>query len=141
MTLTHVLDRYADLFEADLQRVYGVDLRDLWREGGLSIRRTIVLLRHLPADALTKSALWAETPDGADLPDAPFAQLWSTDQHLLAAVVDAVTSLRHTFIQANSKHKPPEWHPLPRPGERRPVHRRLSSRAIDRIRARNERGR
>ncbi|MBX6384660.1 MAG: hypothetical protein IRZ07_17120 [Microbispora sp.] len=44
--------------EADLQRWYQVDLRELWRPGGgLSWRRLGVLLRWLPAEAATWQVL------------------------------------------------------------------------------------
>lgn len=37
--------------EATLQRVYGVDLRDLWRPGrDLTLRRVFVLIDQLPAE-------------------------------------------------------------------------------------------
>lgn len=36
--------------EADLQRYYQIDLRDLWR-GDLTWRRICVLIRHLPAES------------------------------------------------------------------------------------------
>lgn len=42
--------------EADLQRFYGIDLRDLWR-GDLTLRRVAVLLRHVPREAAIVDAI------------------------------------------------------------------------------------
>lgn len=47
--------------EADLQRFYGIDYRDRWRDGGrLTLRRLYVLLANLPPE----SALAALERDG-----------------------------------------------------------------------------
>jgi hypothetical protein len=55
--------------EADLQRFYGIDYRDRWR-GGLTLRRLLVLIRHLPEE----SALTVALADG---------MRWSLEAHLL----------------------------------------------------------
>lgn len=45
--------------EADLA-FRGVDLRDLWRPGGLSLRRLWVLIQALPPESLTWRTIEAE---------------------------------------------------------------------------------
>lgn len=128
-----------DLLEADLQRVYGIDLRDLWL-GGLSWRRLIVLVRHLPGDSLVVSRQWSKLPPTVEIPDPEFRRLWTTDQELLASVVDAVTHLTTVVVQANSKKgRAPRWSPLPRPAEKEIV-RRVEPGKLEHIRRRNRVG-
>lgn len=118
--------------------MYGVDLSDVFR-GRVSWRRLLVLIRYLPADALLVSRLYADIDEPDALPDPEYDRLWTTDQALLAALVDAVRSLEHTFVTANSKRKPPPLDPLPRPGRRHPriPRKRLSEAQRARIRRMN----
>ncbi len=51
-------------------------------------------------------------------PDRPSRQ-WSTDQHLIASMVDALTMLHHTYLTAHSKTAPPQRRPMYRPGTTR----------------------
>lgn len=62
---------HPEALEADIQRVYGIDLGGLWR-GELSVRRLVVLVRYLPPDA----AVWSEQ-SGVDFG-------WSLTDYLLA---------------------------------------------------------
>lgn len=71
--------------EADLDRFYQRDLRDLWR-GSLTLRQIAVRLRHLPADSAIRRAL--------DIPD------WSTTDYLLSDVVHALTGQPHPLHPA-----------------------------------------
>ena len=120
--------------EADLQRYYGVDLRDLWR-GGLSLRRMGVLVVGLPAESLTMSALMPLIPEGGES-DKPDRQ-WSTEAQLLASVVDAVTSLTHVYVAGHSKTSPPRWQPIKRPSDKRkPTIRRMTQAQRDALRNR-----
>lgn len=118
------MDQFTDEVEADLQRYYGVDLRDLWR-GGLSLRRVGVLIVGLPPESLTMSALLPMMPEQVES-DKPDRQ-WSTEAQLLASVVDAVTSLTHVYVAGHSKTSPPRWQPIKRPSDKRqPQIRRMT---------------
>lgn len=75
--------------EADLQRFYGADYRDRWR-GDLTLRRLLVLIRHLPPE----SALSAELRGGEPH--------WTVGDHLL-------DDLR--MAQTGSKKHPAKPHP------------------------------
>lgn len=66
--------------EADLARYYRIDLGDLWR-GGLTPRRLAVLLRHLPADSATATAVGG---DG-----------WTLSHYLQADLVHATSGQPH----------------------------------------------
>ncbi|RKS07578.1 hypothetical protein DFP74_3256 [Nocardiopsis sp. Huas11] len=66
--------------EADLARYYRIELADLWR-GRLSLRRLAVLIRHLPVDSATMTALGG---DG-----------WTLSHYLQADMVHASTGQPH----------------------------------------------
>lgn len=90
--LLRLVREHADAVEADLQRYYHVDLRDLWRPGRqVTWRRVAVLLRHVPHDAATRALLggWAT---------------WSLTDHLLDDVRRTLRSL--------AGDKDPRPHPL-----------------------------
>lgn len=84
--------------EADLQRFYGVDYRDRWRDDEhgrprLTLRRLAVLVTHLPPD----SAVGRHERDGK--------AHWSLEAHLLDDV-------RTTFAAAwSEKGHTPKPHP------------------------------
>jgi len=85
--LPGVLNRYWDEAEADLQRVYGIDLSDLWR-GRLSFRRIAVLLRGLPAGsclgrAAGGSAAWS------DETAAILYGLWRVESRIVSTIPGA----------------------------------------------------
>jgi hypothetical protein len=121
------LDRYGDDIEADFQRYYRVDVRDLWR-GDLTHRRALVLLRKLPAESATMTTMRdALTPEqieaaaGADDGDTRYGQ-WSHESMLMARVVDEVAMLRYVLLAVNTSadsKRPPLPDPVPRPGVRR----------------------
>lgn len=121
-----------------MHRYYAVDLTGLWT-GDLSIRKLCVLFRNLPPESATVSRLWSDLPDTIEMQEPQFQRLWSMDQELLAAVVDAVTSLRHAFIQVNSKKGAGTWEPVSRPG-RKHVVTRVDRQKLDHIRRRNREG-
>lgn len=131
------MDEHTDRVEADLQRYYGVDLRDLFR-GSLSWRRLGALVASLPPQSALVSAI-VTSGDAVDPGDGrPHG--WSISDYLLAAVVDAVNVNTWTLRQVNSKSKVKPPPPLPRPGERRAVVRRLTPEDRERIRRRNRGG-
>ena len=95
--------------EADLLRVYGVDLLDLGTTR-LKWDRLARLIQHLPPDAATVAAI-----------SGPAAQ-WGSTEYLLALVVDALHVANWQRV-GDKKAKAPT--PLPRPGdpERRALRR------------------
>ncbi len=97
-----------------------MDLRDLYRPGRkLTWRRLGVLIRHLPPESATKTAIRNAMPE-ADTKQAvtsadPSQGQWSQTEMLLALLVDSVRHLQYTLIRVNGgKGKPPD--PIPRPG-------------------------
>jgi hypothetical protein len=93
--------------ECDLLRVYGVDLLDLYREPQrLTLRRLAVLIRGLPADALTVQALHVEAS-------------WSATEYLLAEVLDTLRQANWLTVELNKKKsaRNPQPERVPRPGE------------------------
>lgn len=99
------------------------DLRDLWRPGGGESRLTWRLLgnliRHLPPESATKTALRNEMGD-ADLKQAtqsgdPSEGQWSHSDMLIALLIDAVRMQTYVLAKVQTgKGKMPD--PLPRPG-------------------------
>lgn len=77
--------------EADLQRFYGLDYRDRWRDGTgrLTLRRLAVLIEHLPAD----SALAAEAK----------VQDWSLTNVLIAQLWQLWAGKPHPMLQSTVK--------------------------------------
>jgi hypothetical protein len=100
-----------------------IDVRDLWREGGgesrLSWRLLGNLVRHLPPESATKTALRnrmsdAEIAQAAKSADPSQGQ-WSQLEMLMASVSDKLSWLLHiTLVAKGGKPKKPE--PTPRPG-------------------------
>lgn len=92
-----VLREHGDALEADFERVYRIDICDLWR-GHLSPRKAAVLLMGLPPGSL----VWQELGEDA---------AWTAGEHLLAATVDALNIAN--WQRSDGKGKQPD--PLPRP--------------------------
>jgi hypothetical protein len=119
--------------EADLLRYFSIDLMDLWR-GRLSFRRLALLIRHLPSESWTQTALRdaaeGELAEPADNELASFTgQPWALANYQLASLKDEIAHLRFVVARSagNDKYPPPT--PTPRPGLNRPV-RRQSAAAI-----------
>ena len=85
----------------------------------MTLRKASVLFAGLPPESTTMSILAPTMAAGA----GGLERQWSTDQHLLATIIDAVGSLEHTVAQVNSSKRLPKFKPLPRPGERTRSHR------------------
>lgn len=98
----------------------GIDLGDLYT-GELSIRRLLLLTRHLPHDGAMHSLLRKlrreagvnSTVRAEDLPPDAYSQT----EWLLMALHDQLQILRHTVLSIVSRDRvpPPEF--LPRPGQ------------------------
>jgi hypothetical protein len=101
MPLAWMLKHYPDELEADFQRVYGIDLLDLYR-GTLSPRKAMALAVNLPPG----SAVWQ-----ADLHD----NAWTPDQYVLADIADLTAGAN--WQRAGGKGTQPK--PYPRPADAR----------------------
>ncbi len=86
--------------------------------GTMTLRKASVLFAGLPPESTTMSILAPQMTGGGGL-----ERQWSTEQHMLATIIDAVGSLEHTVAQVNSSKRLPKFKPLPRPGERTRSHR------------------
>lgn len=119
-----LLSEHSEAIEADLLRYFSVDLMDLWR-GRLSYRRLSVLIRKLPGDSWTQTALRdaAETelvePVAGPMRFGP----WTLTNYQLAGLTDAVNALRYVTARLAGQDKYPLPEPTPRPGMSRPVRR------------------
>lgn len=103
--LAVVLRHHSGPLEADLARVYGIDLLDFWR-GRLSLRALSVRVRYLPRG----SALWQVT--NSDL-------TWPDETYLLATAVDAL----HGANWQRGAGKGPQPKPVQRPSDARKAER------------------
>lgn len=111
--------------EADLQRYYHVDLRDLWT-GRLTLRRVKVLLAGLPGDSLLATAI-RQMPDAkpqqGDIDDVR----WGTVHELMAAQIDAMREIKWAVFQAQSNKTVAKPDPFPRPGTGKSKRRGMSA--------------
>lgn len=119
--------------EADLLRYFAIDLMDLWR-GRLSFRRLAVLIRHLPSESWTQTALRDEAEhepaEPAENEAASFTgQPWALTNYQLASLKDEIAHLRYVVARTAGNDKYPTPTPTPRPGLHRPI-RRQSAAAI-----------
>lgn len=129
--LAAFLEEHCEAVEADLQRWYGIDLRDLWR-GRMSYRRLWVLLNRLPQESWTQTILRDRTPDDALVAPARDEQRfgpWALDNYQLASVLDAIRHLEFTLARVNGNEWPPP-DPTPRPGVQRRGKPSLSPRGV-----------
>jgi hypothetical protein len=116
--LVALLREHCEAVEYDLLQL-GLDLRDLWRPGGLSWRRLGVVIDHLPPESATKTAIRETlTPEQlADIPEATTYGPWSRAEMLAARIGDGIDQL--IWMQTTGESPPPP--PLPRPGIERPM--------------------
>lgn len=104
--LAQLIDDYGSVIAADLCEVYGVDLRDLYRDD-IAPRWWINLIIQLPAG----SRFYAEKRGG------PHFRGWDEDRYLMAAVANAIRGLQWTYVASKSKRRPPPVQPLPLPDD------------------------
>lgn len=90
---------FPEEIEADLA-YRGIDVGDWWR-GGMSSRRLVLLVKHLPDDSATKRAM-AEDP-------------WPLMTHLLVSVVNEQRLARADYAAAHGERVKP--HLIPRPSD------------------------
>lgn len=114
-----------DAIEADLWMFcHRTDLRDLWRPGGgearLTWRLVANLIRHLPPESATKTALRNKMSD-AEIKQAaksgdPSQGQWSQLEMLIALLIDSVREVGHITAAAAGSKKSKSPDPVPRPG-------------------------
>ena len=79
LQLVKLIEEYGSALVADLRSVYGVDIRDLWRDDSrLTPRSVLWLVEHLPES----SATIAKAKGG------PKHRPWTSEAHLLALVAN-----------------------------------------------------
>lgn len=103
--LAEFLTEHGEAVEADFQRYYGTDIRDLWRPAsGLTWRRFRALLSGLPPDSALARSLAG--------PDAG----WTLETQLLAAMHDRLSEANWQRGNAGAKSPSRRPDPIPRPG-------------------------
>lgn len=118
-SLVGLLEEHGEEVEADLQRWYRIDLRGLW-SGDLSWRRLGALVKNLPPESATKTALRNATPEHEMRQAAGSAEYgpWSQTDMLLAELIDINRWLQWAKTKDAEKGTGhPE--PYPRPGVKR----------------------
>jgi hypothetical protein len=98
--LHRLVEDHGEALEADLQRYFSTDLREVGTPA-LSWRRLGVLVRYLPRESATVRALMGEAAD------------WGTVEHLLATLVDVE---RMALWQRAGNRHAPRPKPMDRPG-------------------------
>jgi len=116
-----VTSQWPDEIEADLQRYYGIRYGDLFLKGtGLTWRRLLVLLHHLPSESAVNTAIRNSLPESElarqSASSDPAKGKWSTVETLLAALIDEVRYGNWAFVQAYSKDGVTRPTPIRRPG-------------------------
>jgi hypothetical protein len=114
-----VAESFPEEIEADLQRYYRLSFAELFRPGsGLTWRRLLVLIDHLPPEAALNTAIRNITPEERlrDNAGDPVKARWSNVESLLATLIDEVRNNTWVFMQANSDKAIPRPDPIPRPG-------------------------
>lgn len=106
--LAELIDKYGGAILSDLWHVYGIDLRDLYRDESLSPRIILALVLNLPHDG----AFYAERRGG------PEYRGWDEDRYALVALVNEMKASNYMFATAHSdpkKSKPKAPEPFPTP--------------------------
>jgi hypothetical protein len=120
--LESFLEGHSEAVEADLQRYYGVDIGGLY-DGSLSDRRAWVLIRGLPPESLTSTALREQMTDEEISSYAGDGYgRWSQAEMLLARLIDEAAFNTYAVLAVNSSNSKslPLPKPFPRPGVPRP---------------------
>ena len=121
-----VIQEHAETLEADLQRYYGLNLATLFVPGsGLTWRRLLVLIDHLPPEAALITAIRNDTPDQVLARNAtdPTKGNWSNLENLVATAIDEIRNSQWMYASAHSERTVRRPQPIPRPGIK-PVTRR-----------------
>jgi hypothetical protein len=114
---------------------YGIDILDISRRK-VSLRKACVLIGNLPPESATMTAIRLDAPEKEDSDDTaepadPDRFRWSSEEMLVAQLIDEIRMLRYVFTVANSgkgaaKVPPPDQ--VKRPGVKKESPRKLLSR-------------
>lgn len=108
---------------------YGVDLLDVYTRK-VSLRKAGVLIDRLPPESATMTAIRLDNPKppskGKADPEQAVRMPWSSDQMLIAQLIDEVRRLDHTVrsIVSSKGQSVPEPEPVYRPGIKLPKSRK-----------------
>jgi len=91
----------------------------------MTLRKAGVLVAGLPPESATMSKLAPQIPEDTGT-DSGIPRQWSTDQHLMAHMIDAVSVLTWTLRQVNSQKPVPIPDAFPRPGQVKAAPKRLT---------------
>jgi hypothetical protein len=135
IALSELLEEHGEEIEYDLQHHHRVELTGLWT-GDLSWRRLGVLVRNLPPESATKTALRNATPvedlqDVVEDADREYGS-WSQTDMLLAELIDVARWLQWSKTKAAEDRPNESPKPYPRPGvDRTPSQRKVTAKVID----------
>ncbi|KAB2344883.1 hypothetical protein [Actinomadura rudentiformis] len=95
-----------------------MDLLDLWRDR-ISVRKVLNLIDHLPSTSHFVAAI-ADDPDLPPPPEegrrsGPRLTEWTPEVRALADLIDRIGALIRVQVAQNSRGRPPEITPYPRP--------------------------
>jgi hypothetical protein len=116
-----ITSRFAEEIEADLQRYYGLDFVKLFVPGsGLTWRKLLVLVRHLPPESAVNTAIRNTMPESvmarAGAKHDPTKSSWSALESLVALLIDEVRQQTWTYVQSKSEKRVARPTPIRRPG-------------------------
>jgi hypothetical protein len=124
--LADLLTRYGSAIEADLQRIYGLELGPLWTDRRRH-RRLLNLIEQLPAEAGFHEAV-AHDPDvidaiatgrvtlaDEDTDSGPRLTEWTAERAALADIADRISILTIAVLAAGGVKKLPKFTPAARP--------------------------
>jgi hypothetical protein len=116
-----ITSRFAEEIEADLQRYYGLDFVSLFVPGsGLTWRKLLVLVHHLPPESAVNTAIRNTMPDSVMAREGakhdPTKSSWSAVESLLALLIDEIRQQTWTYVQSKSEKRIARPTPIKRPG-------------------------
>jgi hypothetical protein len=122
--LADLISRYGEAIERDLQRIYGVDLGEYWRD--LRRHRKLAnLVDGLPGDSAFAEAMANDPAAAAAVadgrirvrpePTGPRLTEWSAERAALADICDRLTVLTIAVLASGGAKQLPKFKPTPRP--------------------------
>jgi hypothetical protein len=112
-------EEFPEEIEADLHRYYGLNLGLFFVPGsGLSWRKLLVLIGHLPPESTLNTAIRNSMPAEEVLANFgdPEKAPWSPLESLVASLIDEVRQLAWMYASSHSDATIKRPEPLPRPG-------------------------
>jgi hypothetical protein len=95
------MSEHFEAVEADFQRYYGLDLREvLWGEARSGVRRILSLVNGLPMEGATFRATVTK------------GRSWSTTDELLATLIELTDFTNRILFSVNKKESTRVWDPI-----------------------------